>query len=343
MASTKLGSISFTDPLTGTTTNVMVYAMEIDGVVEFTLTVEGNDPAISAGDLLGFFIDFEGTDKEPTTTLSVEGDALEIRQGDDDILWVGTKANNMNGTAANAEEGAIANDGYDVGVQLTTSGASGGNSDSLTFSISGITLEDLYGQRFGIRLQNTLNAEGSLKLEGTFDQPEPIVFNGLSHGYWKNHGPGSELKPGEGLFNDWDNTSRDPVIGSSKPVYTGALGSEAAVSFETFFGVDTTWNFPGKVTRDDITLLEALGLTGGDLHALAREATAAVLNSRDENIQYYKFTEAQIIQWTQQVFSGGVPDTDGLNGDDWANNAEAITGLKTLFEIQNTLDLQTAL
>lgn len=341
MATQKLGSISFTDPLTGRTTNVMIYAEEINGVVEFTITVEGDDPSISAGDLLGFFIDFEGDEKEPTTTLSVDGDALGLRQGDDNILWVGTKANNMNGTAANAEEGAIANDGYDLGVQLTTSGASGGNNDSLTLSISGISLDVLYGQRFGIRLQNTLNQEGSLKLEGIFDQPPPAAFQGLSHGYWRNHGPGSELKPGEGLFNDWDNTSRDPIIGTSKPVYIGVSGSDVAVSFETFFGVDINWNIPGKGTSDDITLQEALELTGGDSNALAREATAAVLNSRDENIQYYKFTEAEIINWTQQVFSGGIPDTDGQYGGDWANNTEAITGLKDLFEKQNTLGVQT--
>lgn len=341
MTTTEWGRSSYTDPVSGRATTVIVYAEQDGNGVTFTLQIEGDDPEISAGDLMGFFIDFEGPEKEPQGTLTVRGSALSLRQGDDTILWAGTKANNMNGTAANALPGALSNDGYDVGVQLTEPGSSSGNVDALTFTIDGISLNVLDGQRFGIRLQNTLNEEGSLKLEGIFDQPDPMTFQGLSHGYWRTHGPGSELKPGEGLFNDWDNTSRDPITGTSKPVYTGAEGSEVAVSFETFFGVDINWIIPGKGTRNDITLQEALQLTGGDLHALAREATAAVLNSRDENIQYYKFTESEIITWTQQAFSGGVPDTDGLDGGDWANNAEAITGLKNLFEQQNTLELQT--
>lgn len=339
MASTEWGSIMFTDPETGTTTTVKVNAEEIGGGVTFTLSVEGNNPLISAGDLLGFFIDFEGEDNEPTTTLNLSGNAIALRQGDDNILWAGTKANNMNGTAANAEDNATSNDAYDVGVQLTSAGASDGNSDSRTFSISGISLDQLDGQRFGIRLQNTLNAEGSLKLEGIFERPDPLTFQGLSHGYWKKHGPSSAENPGGGLFNDWDNTSRDPIIGESKPVYIG----NTATSFEAFFNVNITWGIQGEGMPDDITLQQALEWTKGGLYALAREATAAVLNSRDENIQYYKYSESDIVQWTEMVFEGGIPDVDGINGPDWASNTEAITGLKNLFEAQNTLELQTTI
>jgi hypothetical protein len=343
MAITKWGSVSFPDPVNGTKTTVTIYAdkkFDADNKegVEFTLKVEGN-----SGDLLGFFIDFKGSEYGPTKTFTVDGQALGLRQDEDNILWAGTRANNMNGTAANAKEGAIADDGYDIGVQLSDPGASDGNLAERTFFISNISLNNLDGQRFGIRLQNTLNEEGSLKLEGTFDEPDLATFQGLSHGYWKNHGP---VKPGEGQgegwFNDWDNDSidpesKDPVTGKSKLVFEG----NSATSFESFFGVDITWDIPGTGQLEDVNLQDALGLTGGGLNALAREATAAVLNRRDENIQFYKYTEGQIVLWTQQAFTGVIPDIDGDGSGDWANNAEAITGLKNLFEQQNTLNLQT--
>lgn len=148
----------------------------------------------------------------------------------------------------------------------------------------------------------------------------------MSHGYCRNYGPDSELKPGE-FFYDWTNTSkdptsRDPVTGESKPVYLGS----SAVSLEEFFNVDITWMIPGSANINDITLQEALELTGGGFTTPAREATAAFLNSRDETIQIYKYSESDIASWTQQVFTGVIPDTDGNGIGDWASNTEAVTG-----------------
>ncbi|HKX77454.1 MAG TPA: hypothetical protein VJM34_02930 [Novosphingobium sp.] len=112
-----------------------------------------------------------------------------------------------------------------------------------------------------------------------------VVGEGLSHGYWKNHGPD------DGARNDWDVTTGE------------------ASSFETFFGVNaTSWllgtNGKKAITAADVSFEQALGLTGGGYQALAREAVAAVLNSRDEDISY-GYSEATIIDMVQDAFSTG--------------------------------------
>lgn len=343
MATTEWGRISFENP-NGTITTVIIQAVKYsDGQSEgvtFTLQVEGDDSSISAGDIQGFFIDFAGNKEPVARSLSGLG-VLKLIQGDDTILWAGTKANNMNGMAANAAEGAIANDGYDVGVELTTPGASGGNVNFVTFSIKGINLNALDGQRFGIRLQNTLNEEGSLKLEGTFDQPDPneCVFGGYRWGSWLK---GSRSEGRDKLLND------------------NSLTNE---TFETLI-------FGG--TRDDIAygigddpkLAEALDLNGGGNSQLAAQATAAYLNALyldqdDDPVTCYQFTIDQIKEFTSEALSGNpvnlkgyswyVDDNDikGFDAGDtqvFGNSNMNAEDLKNLFDFNNNLsELTTAL
>ena len=335
MASTEWGSIVFIDPETGTRTTVKINATETTtGTIEFTLSVVGDDPLISAGDLLGFFIDFEGENNEPTTTLNLSGDAIALRQGDDNVLWVGTKANNMNGTSSNAEEGATSNDAYDVGVQLTSAGASGSNSDSITFTISGISLDQLDGQRFGIRLQNTLNAEGSLKLEGVFERPDApeCNFSGYSRGSW--------------LYGDRSG-DRDPLLLKYDLMETTfeELFLEAENDAVTYGGVQNT------------TITGALDLNGGGNNQLAAQATAAYLNALyfeqdNDQLTCYRLTTEQIKTLTADALVGNSVNLDGyywyvddnaIKGFDAGdsvvlgtstNNAE---DLKNLFDFNNNL------
>lgn len=145
------------------------------------------------------------------------------------------------------------------------------------------------------------------------------AFEGLSPGYWKNH-------PG-----DWD-------------------GVATSMSFEEFFfgsqqpGLNwkvMTVNGGGKErfsTKQDITLMQALELTGGDAAALARSAVAAVLNVRDEDVTY-QFSESQIKTWVTDALSGQPVDLDDDGTFEFAAGKMAIEGVKDLLDYNNNLGL----
>jgi PKD repeat protein len=240
----------------------------------------------------------------------------------------------MNGTSSNAEEGATSNDAYDVGVQLTSAGASGSNSDSITFTISGISLDQLDGQRFGIRLQNTLNAEGSLKLEGVFERPDApeCNFSGYSRGSW--------------LYGDRSG-DRDPLLLKYDLMETTfeELFLEAENDAVTYGGVQNT------------TITGALDLNGGGNNQLAAQATAAYLNALyfeqdNDQLTCYRLTTEQIKTLTADALVGNSVNLDGyywyvddnaIKGFDAGdsvvlgtstNNAE---DLKNLFDFNNNL------
>lgn len=107
-----------------------------------------------------------------------------------------------------------------------------------------------------------------------------VHYEGLSHGYWKNHA------------SDWD------------------LG--ATLSFEQLFGINQdTWEVKSRgdtVIKGDITLAEALALKDGQTapgaYALAREAVAAILNSLDEDITY-RFSVNEIQEMVRDAYAGG--------------------------------------
>jgi len=72
--------------------------------------------------------------------------------------------------------------------------------------------------------------------------------------------------------------------------------------FDATFGVDITinWSAKGKPQNtDDFTLQQALEANGGNLNALARHGTAALLNAANTNIG--GLTEAQVIQKVQDA------------------------------------------
>ena len=155
----------------------------------------------------------------------------------------------------------------------------------------------------------------------SFEVVEPASYGGLSHGYWKTHG---EDAPGK-QSNDWD-----PVTGAAE----GNFDGEGGDSFETLFGLkkkDLSWSWTegkgkksNKINASDISFSQALALTGSGQNRLAREATAAVLNARDEDVNY-RFTEEKVINSTYNAL---------ISGD-----AQTISNLATIFENQNTLGL----
>ncbi len=146
-----------------------------------------------------------------------------------------------------------------------------------------------------------------------------LAFEGLSPGYWKNHP------------EDWD-------------------GVTSNMSFEEFFfgstQPDLNWkvktiNGAGKekfVTQQDITLMQALTLTGGDDAALARQAVAGVLNTRDEDVTY-RFTEGQLKEWVSEALSNQPVDLENDGVIEFEAGLAAIQGVKDLLAYNNNLEL----
>jgi len=97
--------------------------------------------------------------------------------------------------------------------------------------------------------------------------PTPAV-QGCSPGFWKNHP------------ERWD--------GPSVSDYTHTV--------KTFNRFNTTF---GVTSKQDVTLLDAVGLGGGDLNALARQAAAALANA-DSGINY-PYTVAQVVALYQDA------------------------------------------
>jgi hypothetical protein len=301
----KWGEATFGD------TTVTIYATEVtraDGItgVEFTLKVNGSGD-ISGGSLLGFFIDFE-SEVNPIPNGDVysgDGDDNDnwLAWSDEGVLSAGSNANNMNGTAANDSD-RDPNDPFDIGVKLSDVGTAGGNLESTTFTIYGFSLEDLDGQTFGLRLQNTPNEEGSLKLVGTFTQPDcpsDFLYQGFTRGSWLNGARSDDLT---GLFN-----------GEPPSYETLFLKENTALSFQE----------PGRngATFENPTLREALGLTGGGINQLAAQSTAAYLNALylendGDPLTAYSLTKDVVKGLTAAVLNeGNLGGTVDLSGYWW--------------------------
>lgn len=172
-------------------------------------------------------------------------------------------------------------------------------------------------------IQNTATADSN-ETDPESDSEEvelsaEFMYEGLSPGYWKNHP------------EDWD-------------------GLSTSASFEQFFFGSSQPGLNWKVkivngggkekfsTQQDITLMQALELTGGDSAALARQAVAAVLNSRDEDVSY-RFTEAQIKEWVTEALTGQPVDLENDGTIEFAGGSAAIQGVKDLLDYNNNLEL----
>lgn len=136
---------------------INVYGEEVDGGVHLTVKVmEG------VADLRGFFMDVG----DSTEGVSVDGVASrDVKIGDESVTSVGSRDNNMNGTGET----------FDVGVEIGTAGIGKDDVSQASFTIDGVTLEDLDGLTFGVRATSVgEERDDAVKLLGEFDTvPEP--------------------------------------------------------------------------------------------------------------------------------------------------------------------------
>ena len=114
-----------------------------------------------------------------------------------------------------------------------------------------------------------LAAKGGGTSGGNAAETQYSGGTGCSHGYWKNH--------------------------SSAWVPTGYKLTD---NFDTVFGV---------THYGSMTLGEALNLNGGGFNALAREATAALLNSKTSTIKF-KYSTAQVLKLVQDAVAANDPE-----------------------------------
>jgi hypothetical protein len=148
---------------------VEVYATEVSGGVQFTVkVVEG------FADLRGFFLDVG----DSTSGLSVDYSGAS-KIGNESVTSAGGKDNNMNGSGET----------FDVGIEIGTAGIGKDDISEVTFTVQGITLDQLDELSFGVRATSVGESrEDSVKLVGTFDIPEdepqddfPVWAQDISH------------------------------------------------------------------------------------------------------------------------------------------------------------------
>jgi hypothetical protein len=133
---------------------VNVYANETSAGVDMTVKVmEG------VADLRGFYMDVG----DSTQGVTVDYDGL-YKVANESVTTVGFKDNNMNGTGEQ----------FDVGLQIGTPGMGRDDISQVSFTLDGVTLEQLDGLTFGVRATNVgEDRSDGVKLVGEFDIPEP--------------------------------------------------------------------------------------------------------------------------------------------------------------------------
>lgn len=133
---------------------INVYAEQTDTSVNMTVKVmEG------LADLRGFYMDVG----DSTQGVSVDCDGA-YKIGDESVTAVGTRDNNMNGTGEK----------FDLGMQIGTAGMGRDDISQASFSLQGVSLQDLDGLTFGVRATSVgEDRADAVKLVGEFDIPEP--------------------------------------------------------------------------------------------------------------------------------------------------------------------------
>ncbi len=122
-----------------------------DGTLAFNVTQEGG----VVGDLRGLF--FDVADESLLNSLVVNADSNDVRIGNDSITNLGG-GSNMNGLTGSDR-------GYDVGIEVGTSGIAKDDIQSYEFTLSSssrdLTLQDFANVDFGVRLTSVGTVDGS--------------------------------------------------------------------------------------------------------------------------------------------------------------------------------------
>lgn len=233
-----------------------------------------------------------------------ENDALALRQVD-----IANHVNNGGGLWGLSQVGLTNEYGYigGLGSFSTTTGVA---YDNITPTVDGLALgiddsldvfawHDVYDS-FPTFLNVLATVDCSLgtcsdtslqgKVAAIGGQQVIITGEGCTPGYWKNN--------------------------SDKHDAAGWTIYNATDSFDATFSVDIeiNWSEKGKPkVTDDFDLQQALEAKGGDLNALARHGTAALLNAAQSDVGY-DFTEAEVIQMVQDAVTAyNVDDLDTFN------------------------------
>lgn len=137
---------------------INVYAIDDgNGGVKITL-----DVASGYADLRGFFLDWNDMPNSLSTDDISGSDVTAAKVAEEGVSKLSSETN-MNGT------GEI----FDMGVQFGTAGIGKDDIGETSFTIAGISLDDLDGVTFGVRLMSTgINRDGSEKLLGVLDVPD---------------------------------------------------------------------------------------------------------------------------------------------------------------------------
>ncbi|MEY4644875.1 MAG: hypothetical protein RLZZ596_1706 [Pseudomonadota bacterium] len=173
-----MSSLSFlindTSTGAGTPTVQVTITENPDGTLKFEITQLGGAGAYY-GDLRGFFFDIGDESLIGTLTATAERNLTEVQQGNDSVVDLGGGANmsgltNADGEKASKLAGAEAN-GYDVGIEIGTSGVGSNGDDVGSFSFTlgsserDLTLADFANADFGIRITSVgqdTNGDGTI-------------------------------------------------------------------------------------------------------------------------------------------------------------------------------------
>lgn len=235
---------------------------------------------------------------------------------------------------------------YDVGIQFTQ--PSVGQVQEGSFIITsddglggGFNLNAealLEGTNWYVRLQETDDGEESAKTGGYIDdlppcggEPPPEVDGvGRTPGFWKNH------TPWPGVLND--------VFAEVFGLYINDSGGHQ-LEPGTLYGFD----FDSRKAGDQNKLLDALNAGGGDFNALARHATAALLNATASG-QYldinYCMDTYEIIEPNRSLLNNIDSDENGCLSPEevigavqaaWMGNI-GVEALKNAFEAMNEME-----
>ncbi len=280
---------------------IQVLASQTASGVEFTVKLVSG-----TADLNGFFLDVDGNGGS--------------------IFSIGESANNMSGTS-----------GFDYAKVLGTVGGSDPAVTQATFTISGITLEDVDGGKIGIRATSAgSGGSQSLKLVGDSDvsvgntqdqftytlkdydgdsDTAVLTINGLA--------PVAPVLLVGSNADDKTGSTADYVVGNDEGVITGGAASDILIG-------DAGGSSSQNVNKDYniVMMLDVSGSMGGDKIAELRTAVKNLLG--DLNDYQGGTVTLRLIPFATQVYSGTAKTFTfhpGSTADDYQAAINFVNGL----------------